>query len=1266
MRRAFCVEPDNAIGCLAWGRCATVLGGHVHGIEGRRHAALGSFVPLRLADARGVGLLFWGRYLRGSDRAASFILGRAGMSNGKGIGGLIGLLTILGLMLRVPQLGDTPLDLDEAFSHWMSTHAVSAIWGSLTLYDTVQPLYHVLLKGWAAVFGEERRGLRALSVLLGGGLIPIVYAVARNVGGKGVGITAAVFVTISPIHVEFSQRAEPPVLLVLLVGCALLALMRIMGAADQRPVFPGGDSGAWFVFVVSASLALLTHHAALYFWWSSLLVMLAWAYRCPDSATRIQQVLLANFLILVVCALWLPSLIDGALGVSGADGEFLMDARQAGKAVHAIYAGHTLVGPHIYRPIIGIAVGVLIFGVAGWAIRRHGRSDPRLWLLVVVGVSAPIALLSIGLHAPVIAIRPLFLTVVPLVLVLAMGIDAMPRRFLASVAFIGVVTVSAWGVLVYFTVYERPAWDLAAETLAAKAEPKDLVIFSAAAGILPVMYALNHGSANIAFETVDSDGFVGGLGSSVTHDTASALGAEIARRHRVWLVRARDDVVDSLGLVPFEFERRGAVADHISFPGVELVLYEIGSQINFSRRSYELASPPTAMAWAPDGALYVSELLGPLHRLTFEESYEVVLDDVIDSLTKGAPRLILGLAIDPESTPQSVIVWVSHSHGDDYRGKPNTGTISRLSGPDLTEVTHVITGLPRSMANHATNAIHFGPDGRLFIAQGGNTGAGAPNLAESEFEDFPEQFFSAALLVADVKDPNFNGDCLDKSDPIRSAPCDVDLVATGIRNMYDFVHHSNGAIYGADNGLGVIGSFPARAAPPCDGLASAEPVVDGGQYPGEQPDLLYRIEDGAYYGHPNPARDECVFGDGALQGVAPLPNYVGPIANLGRSRSSNGVIEFGGPAFCSELAGDLILANFVTGDLTRVRLGRDGLPTRIGSFLKDFDWPLPLAQAGDGAVFVGEFGASLLTVLIPGDGCWRNDYAVVPERIADPGGTIIDGRIYVVAGKTPAGPQSWLHIYDIDSNTWRRGPDMPGTGVEDAAVVAHQGQVYVFGGAPKPFSGALDQASVFDPTTETWRLLASLLRPRSGAVAQALNGEIYVVGGMDPEGASLDTLDIYDPENDSWRPGPSMSTRRDNPGAAVVEGKLYVFGGRTREADGVNSLGELESIEIFDPVAGAWHPGAPMPTGRRRMVVGVDGDRIRVVGGEQPPDGSAFAANEEYDTTTDTWRTLAPLPTPRHGAVGGTTDGVTWVVAGSPGRGIFAIDAVESFSLDPH
>ena len=130
---------------------------------------------------------------------------------------------------------------------------------------------------------------------------------------------------------------------------------------------------------------------------------------------------------------------------------------------------------------------------------------------------------------------------------------------------------------------------------------------------------------------------------------------------------------------------------------------------------------PTSIAYGPDGRLYVSELFGTIHALTLNEDKQAIADQVITTLGE---RLTLGLTVDPASTPGNVVLWASHSSPSLFEGAPNSGMVSRLSGPGFADRQDVITGLPRAIANHGTNSIHFGPDGRLYIAQGGNTGRG--------------------------------------------------------------------------------------------------------------------------------------------------------------------------------------------------------------------------------------------------------------------------------------------------------------------------------------------------------------------------------------------------------------------------------------------------------------------------------------------------------------------------------------------------------------
>lgn len=422
------------------------------------------------------------------------------------------------------------------------------------------------------------------------------------------------------------------------------------------------------------------------------------------------------------------------------------------------------------------------------------------------------------------------------------------------------------------------------------------------------------------------------------------------------------------------------------FSVTETALPEPPVEANFPFDRWSIpVENPTAMELGPDGRLYVATLFGEIHALTIDYASRSFTDEVINTIPvkEDSNRLTLGLAIDPESTADDVTLWVSHSSGSTDNGGLNSGKVSRLSGPNLADKEDVITGLPRAIANHATNDIDFGPDGRLYIWQGGNTGAGsANNIPESEFKDRPEQALSAALLVADVKKPDFNGDA---ASPIGEfveefysrTNSDVQLYATGLRNSYDGVFHSNGNIYAGTNGLGVAGTVPPvpRLGDPTDRsittLFGQNPIDN----PGKQPDPLNRIVEGGYYGHPNPYRDEVIFKDGSFQGfnasnIPPgHPDYIQPFFTLGTNRSPDGIIEYTGESFSGQLKGNLLIANFSQGDnISRIGLSDDGLLVESqSSLISGFSDPLPLAMGpeGLGVFFVGEFTGNQVTVLEP-------------------------------------------------------------------------------------------------------------------------------------------------------------------------------------------------------------------------------------------------------------------------------------------------------------
>jgi glucose/arabinose dehydrogenase len=146
----------------------------------------------------------------------------------------------------------------------------------------------------------------------------------------------------------------------------------------------------------------------------------------------------------------------------------------------------------------------------------------------------------------------------------------------------------------------------------------------------------------------------------------------------------------------------------------------------------DLASP-TAMSFAPDGRLFVCEQGGRLRVIRDG----VVLPDPFAtiSVNSAGERGLLGVAVDPDfATNRFVYVYYTTSSA------PIHNRLARFTAsatnPDVADPSNPPGGTPlldlpnlSSATNHNGGAIHFGADGRLYIAVGDNAnGANAQSL----------------------------------------------------------------------------------------------------------------------------------------------------------------------------------------------------------------------------------------------------------------------------------------------------------------------------------------------------------------------------------------------------------------------------------------------------------------------------------------------------------------------------------------------------------
>lgn len=407
----------------------------------------------------------------------------------------------------------------------------------------------------------------------------------------------------------------------------------------------------------------------------------------------------------------------------------------------------------------------------------------------------------------------------------------------------------------------------------------------------------------------------------------------------------------------------------------------------------------TSLRIGPDGKLYGLVNNGEIHRWTINGDGTLSNQEIIDALqnAEGGNRLAIGFDFDPSATAGNLIAWVSHTTFGfggmaDWQGK-----ITRMSGPDLGTVQDYLINLPRSAKDHVTNGIDFGPDGALYFLQGSNSAMGA---ADGTWSFRPERLLAAACLRLDpgaVTNPplDVHTEDNDPYDPFApGAP--LTIFGSGIRNAYDLVWHSNGQLYVPTNGSAAGGNTPELVAgdlPLPTGTRVDEDI--NGQYTGPtvpgingvsqtQNDLLFRVVENGYYGHPNPTRGEYVLNGGnptsgsdPVQvnqypvGTQPDRNWRGVAYNFANNKSPNGVIEYQSNTFNGALQGKLLVVRYSGGDdiivLTPGGANQDIIDDETGiDGFTGFNNPLDLTEnLTNGHIYVSEYGGSDITLLRP-------------------------------------------------------------------------------------------------------------------------------------------------------------------------------------------------------------------------------------------------------------------------------------------------------------
>lgn len=248
---------------------------------------------------------------------------------------------------------------------------------------------------------------------------------------------------------------------------------------------------------------------------------------------------------------------------------------------------------------------------------------------------------------------------------------------------------------------------------------------------------------------------------------------------------------------------------------------------------------------------------------------------------------------------------------------------------------------------------------------------------------------------------------------------------------------------------------------------------------------------------------------------------------------------------------------------------------------------------------------------------------------------------------------------EYGKGTWISKSPLPTPRLQ-MATVALDGKIYVIGGLSSELE-PLATVDVYDPILDVWQSVEPMPAPKGIVAAVALNGKIYVVGDDNK-------TFCYDPETNTWEekaeiPVPGVPERGQryygDVAAAAVNGKIYV----AWSTGTITSPGDT-FLYCYDPETDMWTEKAKRPVFRGIESFAVLDGKLYAIGGREPGHSpSEITAIDVYDPETNTWivNAIPEMPTRRThiGPLTPVINGRIYVIGGWDGYS--ALSTVEVY-----
>jgi uncharacterized membrane protein len=158
------------------------------------------------------------------------------------------LITLFGMFLRFYGLGSESLWLDEATSVKVAKQSLHSI--IFVQNDFAHPPLFYSILHFSLMLGNSEFFVRLPSAIFGTLSLPLIYLVGASIFGKREGLISSMLLSLSVMHINYSQEGRSYSLMMLLV--LLTVYLFILAYKDSSII-------KWILFAISGSVLVYTH-----------------------------------------------------------------------------------------------------------------------------------------------------------------------------------------------------------------------------------------------------------------------------------------------------------------------------------------------------------------------------------------------------------------------------------------------------------------------------------------------------------------------------------------------------------------------------------------------------------------------------------------------------------------------------------------------------------------------------------------------------------------------------------------------------------------------------------------------------------------------------------------------------------------------------------------------------------------------------------------------------------------------------------------------